>query len=340
MLYYLIIMDLLIQELKKVSFRQRVRDSSGKKGFVTESERSREKPGKGSEQRKFIDITQQIFSFLETVETMKSTPVNKNTRQMLLKLAPSSFLATGHLHHIIIGHSFVINPKFDYNFIMKNLLIDSGRRPLATCGATTKVRLSLSGFQDDSSSIVSCPARTDIRVTDIQRLAKVSKRKGGTMLVGIDWGREFLQVVLLTIAGKVIASVKLENTYKGYLALLEQLRGKAEEVIFAIENRNLRLVDFLIAHGFNGFYVNPNAMKGYRARYKSASVKSDELDAYILADLLRTDRHNLSTIGLDNPLVRELKGLLMDRERLVKDQTRLSNRLTRIIHTNFQDGKF
>jgi len=147
------------------------------------------------------------------------------------------------------------------------------------------------------------------------------------MLVGIDWGREFFQVVLLTIAGKVIASVKLENTYKGYLALLEQLRDRAEEVVFAIENRNLRLVDFLIAHGFKGFYVNPNAMKGYRARYKSASVKSDELDAYILADLLRTDRHNLSAIALDNPLVRELKGLLLDRERLVKDQTRLINRL-------------
>jgi transposase len=147
------------------------------------------------------------------------------------------------------------------------------------------------------------------------------------MLVGIDWAKNFHQVIFCSTTGKIIAGLKIKNTYQGYLELLEKFRASKEEVVFAIENRNLRLVDFLIAHGFKGFYVDPNAMKGYRARYKSAPVKSDELDAYILADLLRTDQHNLKTIVLDNPLVRELKGLLMDRARLVKDEVRLTNRL-------------
>jgi hypothetical protein len=168
-------MLLLLQglRLKKISFRPENRDSSEKKGFATETHRHKEKPGKGLERRKFLDITQRFFPFLETVKKMKSTAVNENTPQMLIKWTPSNFLNPGYYNISLPVVTFVINPKFDYNFVMKNLPIDSGRRPQPPCGTTTKVRLSLLGFQDDSSSIVSCPARTDIRITDIQRLTKV-----------------------------------------------------------------------------------------------------------------------------------------------------------------------
>lgn len=147
------------------------------------------------------------------------------------------------------------------------------------------------------------------------------------MLIGIDWGRGSNTILLLKDSGKIVNVFKIENNYEGYLKLLECLRVETGEVVFAIENYNLRLVDFLIAHGYSGFYVNPNAMPSYRSRYKSAPVKDDELDAYILADLLRADRNNLVEIILDNPLVRELKGLIIDRGHCVKDETRLINRL-------------
>jgi len=171
-------MFLLLQRLKikKVSFRQEVKESSGNNEFVTESERFGEKLGKRSEQRKFINITQRFFSFLETVEIIKSTRASKNTPHMLIKSTPSNFLATRY-NLLLPVITFAINPKFDYNFVMRNPLIDSGRRPPLPCSTTTRFRLSLSGFQDDSSSIVSCPARTNIRVTDIQRLTRVSKNK-------------------------------------------------------------------------------------------------------------------------------------------------------------------
>lgn len=147
------------------------------------------------------------------------------------------------------------------------------------------------------------------------------------MLVGIDWGKDSHRVVLLSTAGKIIASFSIPNNYEGYLKLLQQLRKSDAKVFFAIERRDLRLVDFLLAHGFKGFFVDPNALGSYRIRYKSAPVKSDELDAFILADMLRADRHNLVEIVMDNPFVRELKGLITDRDRLVNDEIRLVNRI-------------
>ena len=146
------------------------------------------------------------------------------------------------------------------------------------------------------------------------------------MLIGIDWGRKAHKVVSLKDSGERSEIFEISNDYEGYLALLKHLQV-GEKVMFAIEKRTHRLVDFLIAHGYSGYYVEPNAMKGYRSRYKSTPVKSDELDAFILADLLRTDRHKLSVISLDTPFVRELKELIIDRERYVRDEVRLVNRL-------------
>ena len=139
MLYYLIIMLLLLQglRLKKVSFRPENRDYSEKKGFATETQRHRKKLRIESQRRKFLDITQRFFPFLETAEKMKSMAVNENTRQMLIKWTPSNFINPGYYNVSLPVVTFVITSKFDYNFVVKNLPIDSGRRPQFPYGTTT-----------------------------------------------------------------------------------------------------------------------------------------------------------------------------------------------------------
>jgi transposase len=146
------------------------------------------------------------------------------------------------------------------------------------------------------------------------------------MLAGIEEGWEEYTITLLKASGEVFSLFKISNNCDGYMNLLDRMRETVEDIVFAIESRNTRLVDFLIAQGYTGYYVDPNALKDYRKRYKSAPVKSDELDSFILADLLRTDRNNLTEIALDNPFIRELKRLLMDREHFVQDKVRLPNR--------------
>ncbi|MGB3341789.1 MAG: IS110 family transposase [bacterium] len=157
------------------------------------------------------------------------------------------------------------------------------------------------------------------------------------MFVGIDWGRNAHTIALLKDNGEIMKIFEIRNDYDGYIDLLKHLQSGGR-VAFAVENRTHRLVNFLIAHGYSGFYVNPNAMPSYRSRYKSAPVKSDELDAFILADLLRTDRHNLAEIISDTPFVRELKGLIIDRERYVRDETRLVNRLEGCLVEYYPEG--
>ena len=53
--------------------------------------------------------------------------------------------------------------------------------------------------------------------------------------------------------------------------------------------------------GYQVFAVNPLAVARYRDRHQVSGVKSDAGDAKLLADLVRTDRHNHRPIAGDSP---------------------------------------
>jgi transposase len=52
------------------------------------------------------------------------------------------------------------------------------------------------------------------------------------------------------------------------------------------------LVGALIGAGYQVYAVNPLAVNRYRERHGVSRAKSDKADAKLLADLVRTDRHN------------------------------------------------
>jgi transposase len=167
------------------------------------------------------------------------------------------------------------------------------------------------------------------------------------LYVGIDWAVESHTVTLLTRPGKVLESLAITNTLKGFLTLLDALRkriGKGKpavtpkDVLFIIEDRNQRLVDFLLAQDFVGYLMEPNRMTGYRLRYRSSGNKTDPDDAFIMADVLCRDRDQLPTINPMNATVQTLKTLLMDREGFVRDQTRLINRLTACLRQYYPES--
>jgi transposase len=156
------------------------------------------------------------------------------------------------------------------------------------------------------------------------------------LCVGIDWATESHTVTLLTHPSEVLETLVIANTLKGFLTLLDAIRrhiGKdkpapsPKDVLFIIEDRNQRLVDFLLAQDFTGYLMEPIRMTGYRLRYRSSGNKTDPDDAFIMADVLCRDRDQLPVINPMNATVQTLKTLLMDREGFVRDQTRLTNRL-------------
>jgi transposase len=167
------------------------------------------------------------------------------------------------------------------------------------------------------------------------------------LCVGIDWATESHTVTLLTRPGEALETLVITNTLKGFLTLLDAIRrhiGKdkpapsPKDVLFIIEDRNQRLVDFLLAQDFTGYLMEPSRMTGYRLRYRSSGNKTDPDDAFIMADMLARDRDQLPTINPMNATVQTLKTLLMDREGFVRDQTRLTNRLTACLRQYYPEA--
>ena len=73
--------------------------------------------------------------------------------------------------------------------------------------------------------------------------------------------------------------------------------------------------------------VHPNQSKAARERYSVAHGKSDRFDAFVLAELARTDSHRLRAIRPDCDQTRALRALTRAREDLVGARVALANQL-------------
>lgn len=74
------------------------------------------------------------------------------------------------------------------------------------------------------------------------------------------------------------------------------------EAVVALETDRGLLVNALIAAGYDVFAINPLSVDRYRDRHASSGPKFDPRDAKILADIVRTDRHNHRPIAGDSGL--------------------------------------
>ncbi|MDZ7651194.1 MAG: transposase [Burkholderiaceae bacterium] len=88
------------------------------------------------------------------------------------------------------------------------------------------------------------------------------------------------------------------------------------------------IVDALVDAGHEVFPIHPNAVKASRPRYRSHGAKSDASDAYLLADLLRTDGHRWRALAQQSDAIRALRALVRSRDDLVAAHVAAANRLT------------
>ena len=115
------------------------------------------------------------------------------------------------------------------------------------------------------------------------------------LFVGDDWAEDHHDVHLMDEAGAVIARRRLPEGLAGIRALHELIADHAEtpaEVVIGIETDRGLWVQALVAAGYQLYAINPLAVTRYRDRHNVAGAKSDAGDAKVLADLVRTDRHN------------------------------------------------
>jgi hypothetical protein len=131
--------------------------------------------------------------------------------------------------------------------------------------------------------------------------------------------------------GTKIAAHSVSHTAEGFSAWgreLDEWRAQAIELWAAIERPDGRVVDFLLDHGVVVYPVNPKALDRARDRFRQSGAKSDPFDAWVLADLLRTDHAQLRALQPSSEAAQELKLLAEDCQRHIRQQTRLVNQLT------------
>jgi transposase len=150
------------------------------------------------------------------------------------------------------------------------------------------------------------------------------------LFVGIDWGEAHHDVCLLDQDGNLLAARRIADGVVGVGELLALVAIHAEDprqVAVGIETDRGLLVGALLAAGYQVYAVNPHAVSRYRGRHGTARAKSDRGDAKVLADLVRTDRHNHRQVAGDTPAAEAVKVLARAHQSLIWARQRHVNAL-------------
>lgn len=153
--------------------------------------------------------------------------------------------------------------------------------------------------------------------------------------VGVDWGSQQHAVCVLDAAARCLAHFTVPHTAAGLQELTRRLArcGPPDQLRVAVERPSGVLVETLSAAGHPVVPIHPNALKASRPRYRAAGGKSDPGDAYILADLLRTDGHRFPALRPPSDEVKALRALVRTRDDLVAERCALANQLRALLES-------
>jgi hypothetical protein len=153
------------------------------------------------------------------------------------------------------------------------------------------------------------------------------------LFVGDDWAEDHHDVELMDASGRVLAKARLPEGVAGIARLHaligQQLGEDAEdaEVVIGIETDRGPWVAALVAAGYVVYAVNPLQASRYRERHGVSGAKSDRGDAHMLADMVRTDSHQLRAVAGDSPDAAAVKVVARTHKTLIWERTRQVQRL-------------
>ena len=151
-----------------------------------------------------------------------------------------------------------------------------------------------------------------------------------SVFAGLDWASRAHAICVIDERGTVREQWEVAHDAAGLHELVRRLRAHGVRRI-AIERPSGLLVDVLVQAAFEVVPIHPNAVKASRPRYRSHGGKSDASDAYLLADLLRTDGHRFSSLAPQSDSIRALRALVRGRDDLVATRIQLANQLRELL---------
>jgi hypothetical protein len=149
------------------------------------------------------------------------------------------------------------------------------------------------------------------------------------LFVGDDWAEDQHDVEVQDATGRRLGKARLPEGVAG-IGRLHALIGEftdpdeagAGQVLVGIETDRGPWVAALVAAGYRVFAVNPMQVARYRKRGCTSGAKSDAGDAHVLADMVRTDAHQLRPVAGDTALVEGIKVVARAHQSLIWDRTR------------------
>ncbi len=148
------------------------------------------------------------------------------------------------------------------------------------------------------------------------------------LFVGNDWAEDHHDVEVQDETGRRLGKARLPEGVAGmarlHALIAEHLGqdGKPEQVAVGIETDRGPWVAALAAAGYVVYPINPLQVARYRERHCTSGAKSDAGDAHALADMVRTDRHQLRALAGDSGPVEAVKVLARAHQTLVWERTR------------------
>ena len=150
------------------------------------------------------------------------------------------------------------------------------------------------------------------------------------IFVGDDWAEDHHDIHVMDADGDRLASRRLPEGLpgiRGFHELVAAHVAEPSQVVIGIETDRGLWVQALSAAGYQVYAVNPLAVARYRDRHQVSGAKSDVGDAKLLADLVRTDRHNHRPMAGDSSEAEAIKVLARGHQNLIWARTRHTNAL-------------
>lgn len=161
------------------------------------------------------------------------------------------------------------------------------------------------------------------------------------LFVGDDWAEDHHDVEVQDETGRRLGTARLEEGITGidrFHTLLATHTGPdadPDQVVIGIETERGPWVQALLAAGYRVHAVNPLQVARYRERQTISGAKSDAGDAHALADMVRTDGHQLRTIAGDSDTAAAIKVVARAHKTLVWERTRHTLRLRHALRDFF-----
>lgn len=152
---------------------------------------------------------------------------------------------------------------------------------------------------------------------------------------GLDWGSTGHAVCVVDASGTAVLHLEITHDAAGLAELCKRLARLAPpaEIAIAIERPSGLVVDTLVAAGHPVVPIHPNVVKACRPRYRAAGGKSDPGDAFMLADILRTDGHRFRPLAPCCDDIKALRALVRGRDDLVDQRIALANQLRSLLES-------